>query len=82
MISFVARSSGLGPYLTAVRQSLPSGFRPVALGYEPKKKDLTQDVEPEAHTKFQTAKYLPETGGLGSRGPSVNRSLAGEGFYQ
>ena len=86
MISFVARSSGLGPHLTAVRQTLPSGIRPTSLGYERKEKKIThlkysytlvEDLSAETHTNFRAAKHLPESGALGSRGPRVTRSLAG-----
>ena len=76
MISYIARSSSLGLHLTAVRQTIPSGMRPVALGYDISKKILI-DISPETYTNFQAAKRLPEPGALGSRGPRAARSIAG-----
>ena len=78
MISFIARSSGT-VQLSALRQTVPSGITPPALGYNITDKILVENLT-ETHTNYGAAKYLPESNGLWSTGPKVSRSLAGTHF--
>lgn len=75
MISFIARSSGTAQ-LAALRQTVPSGIVPPALGYNTTEKILVENLT-QTHTNFGAGKYLPEANGLWSSGPKVSRSLSG-----
>ena len=79
MISFITRSSGTAQ-LSALRQTVPSGIVPPALGYNTTEKILVENLT-QTHTNFGAGKYLPEANGLWSSGPKVSRSLSGTYFH-
>ncbi len=78
MISFLGKSgsSGVSHSLSAVRQTVPSILRPLALGVEVPVEPV-HDLKQETHTSYRASKRLPEAGVLGSRGTRASRSITG-----